>query len=155
MRVLETLKRSDKEELSRKGHEERMNVNFVDYSELWFRRIRKGDLPSVRSGKFILVADSSSRWAVFSPAELSTYHAVIAERFFASQGVAGRYDAARKKFLPVGSDWRILGGGLWHCNSDTGTLWIYGRSAVYGGVDLAALAKSLENTAGWEKVLPG
>ena len=58
-----------------------MMVHYVNYSELWFRRIRKGDLPSVRSGKFILVTDGSSQWAVFSPAELSAYHAVIAERF--------------------------------------------------------------------------
>jgi hypothetical protein len=132
-----------------------MSVHYVDYSELWFCRIRKGSLPSVRSGKFILVADSSSRWAVFSPAELSAYHAVIAERFFASQGVAGHYDAARKKFLPAGRDWRILGGGMWNCDSDAGTLWIYGQSAVYGGVDITSLAQSLEKTAGWKKVLPG
>ena len=135
--------------------DKRMNVHYVDYSELWFCRIQKGDLPSVRSGKFILVADTTSRWAVFSPAELSAFHALIAERFFASRGVAGRYDATSKKFLPAGRDWRVLGGGLWHCDADAGTLWIYGRSAVYGGVDLVALAKSLEKTAGWEKVLPG
>jgi hypothetical protein len=130
-----------------------MIVHYVDYSELWFCRIRKGSLPSVRSGKFILVTDSSSQWAVFSPAELSAYHAVIAERFFASRGVAGRYDA-KKRFLPAGRDWRVLGGGMWNCDSDTSTLWIYGRSAAYGGVDLTALAESLEKTAGWEKVLP-
>lgn len=132
-----------------------MNVHYVDYSELWFCRIQKGDLPPVRSGKFILVADSSSRWAVFSPAELSARHALIAERFFASQGVAGRYDAAREKFLPVVRGWQVLGGGMWRCDSDVGTLWIYDQSTAYGGVDLSSLAESLEETGCWKKVLLG
>ena len=132
-----------------------MNVHYVDYSELWFSEIQKGDLPPIRSGKFILVAGSDSRWAVFSPAELSPYHAVIAERFFASQGVPGRYDSAKKKFLPTGREWRVLGGGMWHCNADARTLWIYGQSAVYGGVDIRALAESLEGSTCWKQVLPG
>ncbi|MFA6132792.1 MAG: hypothetical protein WC869_02105 [Phycisphaerae bacterium] len=132
-----------------------MNVHYVDYSELWFRQIQKGDLPAVRSGKFILVANGSSRWAVFSPAELSRLHATIAERFFASQGVPGSYHPATKKFLHNGQEWRILGGGLWHCDSDAGTLRIYGTSTAYGSVDLEALAESLEKTAGWKEVLPG
>ncbi len=121
-----------------------MNLEYVDYSSQWFCDINNEPLPDKRSGKFILIANGSSRWAVFSPAELSKWHANIAERFCRQHNIAGTYNAAQTKYNIHDNEWHIMGGGKWEVDQAQSMMVIFGRSDAYGRVDLKLLAKQLQ-----------
>ena len=74
-----------------------MNVSFayLDYSQIYFSCVARKDIPPVRAGKFVQLANGRKEYVVLSPKQLSTYHANIVERFFHRQDVPGEYNAAR------------------------------------------------------------
>ena len=51
----------------------------IDYSELYFTKIKKIDMPARRSGKFIQIQNEAEQreYLVLSPGELSVYHAKL------------------------------------------------------------------------------
>jgi hypothetical protein len=58
------------------GQGARMAFLLIDYSELYFTKIKKIDMPARRSGKFIQIQNEAeqSEYLVLSPGELSVYH---------------------------------------------------------------------------------
>lgn len=129
-----------------------MNLEYVDYSPLWFCDINNESLPNKRSGKFILITNGSSRWAVFSPAELSKWHANIAERFCNQHRIAGVYNAAQTKYNIHDKEWDIMGGGKWEIDDEQSMIVIFGASDAYGRVDLKLLANQLKEKGVFENV---
>ena len=129
-----------------------MKLEYVDYSSVWFCEIKKGSLPNKRSGKFILIANGGSRWAVFSPAELSKWHANIAERFCDHYKIAGAYNAGQAKFNIQDNQWNIMGGGKWEVDEQQSMMVIFGRSDAYGRVDLKLLAEQLQENGIYKNV---
>ena len=125
--------------------ESNLNVEYIDYSSLWFGIINKMALPPQRRGKFILIANGRNRWAVFSPTELSKYHANIAERFCHEHTIAGAYNVTNTHYHIHDNQWQILGGGKWEADDEQGLMVIYGSSDAYGRVDLEWLAKQLKD----------
>jgi len=75
-----------------------MQLRFVDYCPLYFTELREQPVPSHREGKFVLLRSATTSYAVFSPRQLSTYHANIVERFLWGQGIPGRYNAKHDVF---------------------------------------------------------
>ena len=120
-----------------------MQLNVVDYSEVYFQLMRETAIPSRRGGKFIVVRNGTQRYAVFSPRGLSTYHANIVERFLQSQGIQGRYNPKGDEFHFNSPDWEIEGGGHWEIDETKPVLRISGASLAYGGFNGPALAAEL------------
>ncbi len=129
-----------------------MELNIIDYSSLWFCDINKEPLPAKRNGKFILLINETSRWAVFSPKALSPYHANIAERFCSQQNIPGTYNAAKSKYYISDPTWNINGGGRWDIDDEQNLLTIYGSSDAYGSLDLHGLSRMIEETGKYENV---
>jgi hypothetical protein len=122
-----------------------MQLRFVDYCPLYFTELREQPVPSHREGKFVLLRNAATRYAVFSPRQLSTYHANIVERFLWGQGIPGRYNAKHDVFTFDAPDWHVEGGAHWERDDDKGVLRLYGGSRAYGGLDLAPLAAALRD----------
>jgi hypothetical protein len=123
-----------------------MQLRFVDYCLLYFTELREQPLPSHREGKVVVLRSPAVRYAVFSPRQLSTYHANIVERFLLGEGISGQYNAKRDAFMFDAPDWQVEGGAHWERDDAQGVVRLYGRSQVYGGLDLAPLAAELRET---------
>lgn len=123
-----------------------MRLRCVDYCPLYFTELREQPLPSHREGKVVVLRGPAVRYAVFSPRQLSTYHANIVERFLWGEGISGWYNAKRDAFLFDAPDWRVEGGAHWERDDAQGVLHLYGTSLAYGGLDLAPLAAELRET---------
>lgn len=120
-----------------------MPLNVIDFSKVYFVILRKGKVPPVRAGKFIVMADDGDRCAAFSPRELSFYHANVVERVLMSHGIRGQYNMKGDVYYYDAPGWTVEGGGLWRLDQQRGVLEIFGQSASYGPVDLEALAAEL------------
>lgn len=121
-----------------------MKLTVIDYSPEHFP-----SPPRHRKGKFIQVLSEEGEYIIMSPKEMSAFHANIAERFFASRGVQGRYNHKRDDFRIDHPGWTILGGGHWELEEDTGVLTLWGESMAYGRFQGTGLARRME------KALPG
>ena len=117
-----------------------MRLRIVDYSLLYFTELREQPLPSHREGKFVVLRNSAARYLVFSPRQLSVYHANIVERFLRGEGIPGQYNAKRDIFTFDAPDWQVEGGAHWQRDDTKGVLAIHGASQAYGGLDLVTLA---------------
>lgn len=122
-----------------------MQLRFVDYCPLYFTELREQPVPSHREGKFVLLRNAATRYAVFSPRQLSTYHANIVERFLWGRGISGQYNAKHDVFTFDAPDWHVEGGAHWERDDDKGVLRLYGGSRAYGGLDLTPLAAELRD----------
>ncbi len=124
-----------------------MQFQFVDYSTLYFCELKERSLPVRRGGKFVVLDDATTRYAVFSPAEQCKYHANIIERFlWTVLKIQGRYNDKGDVFTFDAPDWRVEGGGDWERDDDRRELRLSGISAAYGGLDLLPLADKLRET---------
>ena len=117
-------------------------VEIIDYSSVYYTA--KEGPPPQRQGKFVVLDNSPQRFIVFSPIELSGFHANIAERFFRDQSVTGHYNSKNDHYYIDCEEWIIQGGGHWQLDEGEGTLEIFGVSMAYGGVDLEEVASQLE-----------
>jgi len=113
------------------------------------------------AGKFVQIADDSNDrvYLVFAPKSLCTYHAHIAERFFASRGIRGRFNSRMDRYEVAHPSWRIVGGGHWSMDRTTGRIELAGRSMVYGPFERTGVAAALEASDAFfgmsASVLPG
>jgi hypothetical protein len=123
-----------------------MGLIVIDYSEVYFTLLNDTPVPHKRSGKFVVMSNGGQRYAVFSPHELSTYHANIIERFLRQHGIQGRYNEKGGFFHFTPTIWAVEGGGYWELDDAGGTLQISGSSKSYGSVDFQALAVELHLT---------
>ena len=123
-----------------------MGLTVIDYSEVYFALLNDAPVPTRRGGKFVVMTNGDRRYAVFSPRELSAYHANVVERFLWQQGIKGRYNEKGDLFRFVSGDWEVEGGGHWELDEAEGILQISGYSKSYGGVDLDGLASQLRQT---------
>jgi hypothetical protein len=122
-----------------------MQLRFVDYCPLYFKELREQPVPPHREGKFVVLRNRATRYTVFSPRQLSIYHANIVERFLWGQGIPGQYNAKRDVFTFDAPEWHVEGGAHWERDDDQGVLRLHGGSHAYGGLDLAPLAAELRD----------
>lgn len=120
-----------------------MKFVFIDYSEHYYRHVKKEELPGRREGKFIQVRGRGAEYLVLSPKAFSPYHANIVERFFLSQGLQGSYNHKRDHYLPRSEGWSVVGGGSWAMDSSTVKLVLRGTSMAYGKFDSRGLGERL------------
>ncbi|MDA8089311.1 MAG: hypothetical protein M0Z61_03680 [Nitrospiraceae bacterium] len=125
-----------------------MNFFFIDYSDLYFRTIKKIEMPGRRSGKFVQIFDDASgdEYLVLSPKELSVYHANIVERFCALKGIEGSYNSKKDFFTLHSGEWAVIGGGLWGIDDTKKIFEFSGASQRYGAFEAAGMKSKLLNS---------
>lgn len=122
-----------------------MDFTLIDYSELYFSDMCGGAVPEKRAGKFIQVFnhETGMEYLIMSPAELSVFHANIAERFLSGHGIRGIYNAKKDHYQINNLEWEIKGGGMWTLDTTEKTLSFYGRSQAYGYFWAAGLKEKI------------
>jgi len=110
-----------------------MHFELIDYSALYFKSIKKIDVPRRRIGKFVQMFNEAEKkeYVILSPKEFSVYHANIVERFCIVQEIAGVY-SSKDYFTVHEFDWSVIGGGFWVIDQDKKILELYGASKGYG-----------------------
>lgn len=124
-----------------------MEFIIIDYSDVYFRIIKKANVPSERKGKFIQLKNDHAEYVVFAPKELSVYHANIVERFCLLNKIEGMYRSKKKDFYEIISpEWYVTGGGMWKIDEDSKFLFLSGSSEVYGACASTGLKERLCST---------
>jgi Janus/Ocnus family (Ocnus) len=109
-----------------------MKLIYRDYSRIYYRETGAA-LPDTMAGKFVQIRnDSAEEYLVFSPKELSRYHADIVRRFCAERGIPGVYNNAHKSFDIHDTEWAVIGGGKFERDRVKKQLRLYDDSTAYG-----------------------
>lgn len=126
-----------------------MSFELIDYSDIYFRRIKKVEMPQRRGGKFVQIIneDIEKEYVVLSPKELSVYHANIVERFCMMQKIDGSYNSKKDFFTIHDDDWVVVGGGIWVVDDDKKALELSGASKGYGTFEAQGLKRKIEEAA--------
>jgi len=109
-----------------------MKLIYLDYSLTYYREIGVA-LPDTNKGKFVQILNhSAEEHLVFSPKEVSRYHADIVGRFCAERGIPGVYNGADKRFDIHDTEWIVVGGGKFTIDRLNKQLRLYDDSMAYG-----------------------
>jgi hypothetical protein len=108
-----------------------MKLIYRDYSRIYYEKIGL-TLPGKTAGKFIQLQHNSAEYLVFSPKEVSLYHADIVGRFCAERGIPGVYNNTHKRFDIHDPEWAVIGGGKFAIDRLKKQLRLYDDSMAYG-----------------------
>lgn len=123
-----------------------MNVVLIDYSGAYYSGIAQKTLPDKISGKFVQIRNNQTEYLVFSPKELTPYHANIVEKFCLDRGLKGAYRGEEKRFDIREPEWKIVGGGKFDIDKSQKQIRLYDNSLAYGRFDSKGLAKKIRLT---------
>jgi hypothetical protein len=131
-----------------------MNFLLLDLSEVYFIRIESKPLPHKRGGKFVQLRNSECEFLVFSPKELSGFHANIVERFCIMHKLKGRYTNRKMDCYEIeNQEYEIIGGGKWHIDTLEKRLVLFDTSGTYGRFESKGLKErivALGNMSGYQ-----
>jgi len=122
-----------------------MKVIFVDYSEIYYQDVAKTAVLEKRTGKFVQIRNNDTEYLVFSPKELTPYHAGLVERFCADKGLKGSYDDKNKSFEVHEPDWVVVGGGKFEIDNTEKCIRLYDDSMAYGRFDSKGLKEKIHS----------
>ena len=125
-----------------------MKVIFIDYSEMYYQEVAKTAVPDKRTGKFVQIRNNDTEYLVFSPKELTPYHAGLVERFCAEKGLRGSYDDKNKSFAVHEPDWVVMGGGKFEIDKTEESIRLYDNSMAYGRFDSKGLREKIQSISG-------
>ena len=108
-----------------------MELIYRDYSRIYYREIGVA-LSDKIAGKFVQMQNDSAENLVFSPKEVSRYHADIVGRFCDERGISGVYNNALKRFDIHDHEWAVTGGGKFERDRIKKQLRLYDDSMAYG-----------------------
>ncbi len=118
-------------------------MEFIDYSDLYYREKLKEASPPKRAGKFVQLRTPGEEFIILSPKDFSAYHADIVRVFCEQRGIDGLYSFENKHFEIYGPEWAVIGGGKWSIDEQLKTLRLYGYSQGYGNFDPKGLKERL------------
>jgi hypothetical protein len=128
-----------------------MKVIYRDYSRIYYREIGAA-LPDTMAGKFVQIVNSSGdEYLVFSPKEVSRFHADIVARFCAEHGIPGVYDNTHKRFDIHAPAWTVIGGGKFETDKRKKQLRLYDDSLAYGKFDREGLKEKILSLAAFSR----
>jgi hypothetical protein len=119
-----------------------MELIYRDYSRTYYREIGAA-LPDKITGKFVQIVNDSGEYLVFSPKEVSRYHADIVERFCAERGIPGVYNNTHKRFDVHDLEWTVVGGGKFAIDRRKKQIRLYDDSMAYGKFNGEGLKKKI------------
>ncbi len=115
----------------------------IDYTPFYYASLARTSAPPATAGKFVQIRHGADRYLVFSPKELTKYHANIVERFCMDTGIEGSYDGKREKFTIADQAWAIVGGGKFERDDEKKAIKLYDESMAYGKFDATGLQEML------------
>lgn len=121
-----------------------MNTIIVNYSEIYYSEI-KGPIPEKYSGKFVQIRHGDTEYLLFSPKELTKYHADIVKRFCSERNIEGHYNYERKSFEIDEPDWIVVGGGKFEWDNKEKFIHLYDDSMAYGKFDEKGLKERIKS----------
>lgn len=121
-----------------------MKTIVVDYSETYYLDIAKTTIPERYAGKFVQIRHKDTEYIIFSPKELTKYHADLVERFCLENGLNGDYDSGHKRFDIHDPAWKIIGGGKFELDRAGKQLRLYDDSMAYGKFDVEGLEERIK-----------
>lgn len=119
-----------------------MNTVIINYSEKYYSD--KGSIPERYSGKFVQIRHGDIEYILFSPTELTKYHANIVERFCSEWKIDGHYNREKKSFDIDDPAWLVLGGGKFEWDRKGKLIRLYDDSMVYGKFDPKELKERIK-----------
>ncbi|MEK6651892.1 MAG: hypothetical protein AABY50_03080 [Nitrospirota bacterium] len=122
-----------------------MDVAFVDYIETYYSNKAKTPVPDKINGKFVQIRNNQTEYFVFSPKELTLYHANIVERFCLERGLKGAYAGEGKRFDIREPGWEVVGGGKFDIDKSQKQIRLYDTSLAYGRFDLKGLKEKIRS----------
>ncbi|MBF0457972.1 MAG: hypothetical protein HQK99_08770 [Nitrospirae bacterium] len=129
-------------------------MEFIDYSDFYYREKLKEPPPPQRTGKFVQIRnDTGGDFIILSPKGFSPYHADILRFFCGQRGIDGLYSSELKFFEISDPTWRVTGGGKWSIDEGLKTLRLHGYSQAYGSFITNGLKEGLSkinDLAGYE-----
>lgn len=120
-----------------------MEFIFIDYSDIYYKKITKTVIPWQRQGKFVQIRHENNEYLIFSPKKFSSSHADIVERFCISMKIDGFYNKKQYKYEIRNPVWTVVGGGKWIINEKDRMLHLFDDSGVYGKFDVTALKERI------------
>jgi hypothetical protein len=118
-------------------------VILIDYSEIYYSVVAGLTVPDNRTGKFVQISHDSTEYLIFSPEEITRYHADIVERFCSERGIAGTYDNTVKRFYIHDPAWDVAGGGKFEIDKTKKHIRLYDNSMAYGRFDTRGLKEKI------------
>lgn len=119
-----------------------MKTILVDYSGLCSPD-PENHLPETGSGKFVQLRKDDMEYLVFSPTDVTPYHADIVGRFCRDKDINGAYDAEKKRFNIYDPAWTVAGGGKFEIDRVNRRIRFYDNSMAYGKFDSKALGEGI------------
>ncbi|MBF0563738.1 MAG: hypothetical protein HQK89_00690 [Nitrospirae bacterium] len=132
-----------------------MYFQLIDYSDYFYRMVRRGVIPTGRGGKFVQLNYDDTEFVVMSPMEFSRYHANIVERFCMGRQLSGYYNDKRDKYYTIDTSLEIMGGGMWKVDDELSTLHLCGTSRAYGDYDDTGLREKVSSVLTGYSVILG
>jgi hypothetical protein len=126
-----------------------MKVIFIDYAGIYYHDVAKTAVPEKRTGKFVQIRNNDTEYLVFSPKELTTYHAGLVERFCAERGLKGFYNDKNKSFVLRESHWVVVVEGKFEIDSTEKCIRMYDNSMAYGRFDSKGLRERIHSVIGF------
>jgi len=123
-----------------------MKVVLVDYIETYYSGAAKTTVTDKISGKFVQIRNNQTEYLVFSPKELTPYHANLVEKFCMDRGLKGAYRGEEKRFDIREPEWKIVGGGKFDIDKSRKQIRLYDNSLAYGRFDSKGLAEKIRLT---------
>lgn len=120
-----------------------MSVIFIDYSEAFYSAGANSAKPEKRKGKFVQIRKGDAEYLVFSPTELTPYHANIVERFCFENGIGGSYGEEGRRYDIHDPQWVVVGGGKFEVDGNKRSIRLYDDSLAYGKFDSRGLKKKI------------
>lgn len=127
-----------------------MDFIWIDYSDTYYRLIKKLPIPPHRKGKFVQLDNAETEYLIVSPKELSVYHANIIDRFCNTHEIKGHNNKQRNMYTISDPDWDILGGGEWEIDDALKQLYLFGTSLAYGQFSGFNVKKNLHSVSSLE-----
>jgi len=125
------------------GVKHKLNVILIDYSEIYYSSVAKTDRPDKLTGKFVQIKNNNTEYLIFSPKELTPYHADLVERFCLETGLNGSYNTEGKRFDIHDPAWVIVGGGKFEIDKTGKYIRLYDNSMAYGRFDSKGLKEKI------------
>jgi hypothetical protein len=120
-----------------------MKLLILDYADLFYREKAGHKKPARRAGKFVQIKHEDTEYFIFSPKEITRYHADLVQLFCQEKGIDGSYNEQIKRHDIHDPSWIIMGGGKFEIDDEERRLRLYDNSMAYGRFDSRGLKKRL------------
>jgi hypothetical protein len=118
----------------------------IDYSGFLCPSAAGGTATDRTAGKFVQIRNNDSEYLIFSPRELTPYHADLVEKFCEERKIPGRYVRERKRYDIHDPDWVVAGGGKFEADRERKSILLYDNSMAYGRFDAKGLKEKIHRT---------